>query len=888
MALQQDNKEDNKRVPKIIHQIWIDTKDEFNPEPSVPQKYEQFMSKWRQMHPDYEYKLWNGKTIKDYIDTHFKDVSVFFYNLPTWIYRCDLFRYLVLEREGGIYIDADMEPVKDISHLVAYITPGVHAAVLGYEKGNQHISNAIIASAPGSGLWVKFAQRCVDDVITLGVDKLIKTIEQEFVFQNWNTKDWHDTRLMQELFPFEDIVRNGCVGVLDTVGVYKLTDFLHSENAIGTDGRKPYIVEDSRVLYPWSLAMTSTERTASSLSDATIAIHHFSSSWFYTESQPYHHALSPGKGKEEGQSHGGNEGQSHGGNEGGAPAPAPNWIKEMTETAKVVRIVEPRRRADMYFYQGDVFTSNMTMWYNAQTDILYAAVKQHNQCFPLGSRGKTLFWTVIWEMCPQTYTIKRIVQFPPNGENCIKQAQGRQDPRIYVDTSASSSSPTAPYLLSNIHGDNELFQVRVQKLDPSFMIAKELQPSFLNMPHLNEMHQKNWCPFYHGKNKEVLFMVDVYPEMVISKLDSETGVCSVLYNHCTKNWIEPLLDEWCPEYKSKMGVHGATNLVHIPELKMFFGAIQLKNKQYIRYNQIWFAIKDSPPFTPVGCSRPFRLDTLVGLEDDWDVIFFPGLERIGNKLVGSFSQNDERMIMFEMPYNVTVMSQAIREYPYLPPQQRTEQILTYASSSGQKLLYRINGIKRVCFLGFNSKDIKKTFAVLNQNVNRTNQRNDLLVCEQPFDRNDTSLLKNFVSKNVLDKYSSREYFASLNMLLVNNPQKFVNSLFSLHEQQKLSNQRHSTNAARNKVFCFSISADNLTVQEIESLIVSRNDTAIVLLVHDPPKVSDYTTNVVTEWYNNIKIACFNKCKPLVHIKVNDDNMSSDGIFEAINNSYAID
>ena len=60
LAKQYKDREKNayqkKKIPKIIHQIWIGPK-------KMPIRYKIWMKSWREINPEYEYRFWTDKDI---------------------------------------------------------------------------------------------------------------------------------------------------------------------------------------------------------------------------------------------------------------------------------------------------------------------------------------------------------------------------------------------------------------------------------------------------------------------------------------------------------------------------------------------------------------------------------------------------------------------------------------------------------------------------------------------------------------------------------------------------------------------------------------------------------------------------------------------------------
>ena len=101
-------------IPKIIHQIWIGDQ-------PIPEKCKTFMQRVKVMHPDWEYKLWGNKEIFDelykndpFIQNYRKDIGTIF--KPAHV--ADRTRLLLLRDFGGVYIDADANPIKSFNNIL--------------------------------------------------------------------------------------------------------------------------------------------------------------------------------------------------------------------------------------------------------------------------------------------------------------------------------------------------------------------------------------------------------------------------------------------------------------------------------------------------------------------------------------------------------------------------------------------------------------------------------------------------------------------------------------------------------------------------------------------------------------------------------------------------
>ena len=143
---------------KIIHQIWFDkgilSKRNAKKAFEGLQKYRE---SWLIKNPDWKYICWNLQRCKDLVKNHYKQ-HLDMYNKYTWsIQRCDVVRYFILHRYGGLYADMDYycnkpwtEVIKEYSNNIYLVeTPNK------INKDEVHISNSLIFSTPRHYFWNK-------------------------------------------------------------------------------------------------------------------------------------------------------------------------------------------------------------------------------------------------------------------------------------------------------------------------------------------------------------------------------------------------------------------------------------------------------------------------------------------------------------------------------------------------------------------------------------------------------------------------------------------------------------------------------------------------------------------------------------------------------------
>ncbi|KAL7515526.1 hypothetical protein ACHAXN_013469 [Cyclotella atomus] len=132
------------RIPRICHQTWFE---DITLE-SYPQLY-RLQNTWRAS--GWEYRFYTDDTARKYIQENYplRFVTVFDSLVPG-AYKADFFRYLVLYKDGGIYVDVD---VMLNANLDSFITPDLAFfapmdAVGSYADEHFCVWNGLLGSAP--------------------------------------------------------------------------------------------------------------------------------------------------------------------------------------------------------------------------------------------------------------------------------------------------------------------------------------------------------------------------------------------------------------------------------------------------------------------------------------------------------------------------------------------------------------------------------------------------------------------------------------------------------------------------------------------------------------------------------------------------------------------
>lgn len=121
-------------IPKKIHYFWVGGS-------QMPEKNKACVESWKKFCPDYEIVEWNESNYDFSVCTYMAQA----YEAKLWGFVPDYARLDIIYREGGIYLDTDVELLRSLDALLSYKaflgfeSPGSVALGLGFgaEPGNE-------------------------------------------------------------------------------------------------------------------------------------------------------------------------------------------------------------------------------------------------------------------------------------------------------------------------------------------------------------------------------------------------------------------------------------------------------------------------------------------------------------------------------------------------------------------------------------------------------------------------------------------------------------------------------------------------------------------------------------------------------------------------------
>ena len=217
---------DNKSIPKVIHYCWFGK----NP---LPKDVKKCIKSWKKYCPEYEIKEWNENNF----DINFNEFVKKAYEQRCWAFVSDYARLKILYDNGGIYLDTDVELIKNMDFLLK------NKCYFGQQQKGRKVATGLgFASVKGH----KILRELMYDYETRTFDIVNK---DELACPNLNTK------------------------VLEKHG-YK-----YSAGVTILD-------DNETIIYPVEYFDPLSPGTSNTyLSDKTVSIHHYSATWTSQKNQ---------------------------------------------------------------------------------------------------------------------------------------------------------------------------------------------------------------------------------------------------------------------------------------------------------------------------------------------------------------------------------------------------------------------------------------------------------------------------------------------------------------------------------------------------------------------------------------------------------------------------
>jgi len=147
-------------IPKNIYQCWISSTKK------TPKCIEEAIEKLKLQNQEFKFHIYNDEMCRKFIKTNFNEDVLYAYNmLKPEAYKADLWRYCIMYKLGGVYIDCKyvMNGNNKIINLLdkEYFVRDVNALPRG---NGEYIQNSLLISKPKNKLYLNCINKIVEKV----------------------------------------------------------------------------------------------------------------------------------------------------------------------------------------------------------------------------------------------------------------------------------------------------------------------------------------------------------------------------------------------------------------------------------------------------------------------------------------------------------------------------------------------------------------------------------------------------------------------------------------------------------------------------------------------------------------------------------------------------
>jgi inositol phosphorylceramide mannosyltransferase catalytic subunit len=139
-------------IPKILHFVWLG-------EASLPKYAIKNIAAWKELHPQFTVRIWDERSLATDLPMH---NAAYASTLTDPRAKSDIVRIEALYRFGGVYLDVDVKPIRNISPLLDWDAGEKCFAVL---ESTDVVNNAVLGASPGN----TFFRRLLRDFEAWGV-----------------------------------------------------------------------------------------------------------------------------------------------------------------------------------------------------------------------------------------------------------------------------------------------------------------------------------------------------------------------------------------------------------------------------------------------------------------------------------------------------------------------------------------------------------------------------------------------------------------------------------------------------------------------------------------------------------------------------------------------
>jgi mannosyltransferase OCH1-like enzyme len=139
-------------IPRIIHRTWKDK--------DIPYDIfrKEWVESWEKYNPDWEFRFYTDDDIDRFMAEHYPQYVELLEGYDQKIKKVDAFRYFLLHRYGGMYVDLDFECYRPIDGL---FTEGINLYLQRNNPNIFRVTNSVMISSQGHAFWEHAIRRLV-------------------------------------------------------------------------------------------------------------------------------------------------------------------------------------------------------------------------------------------------------------------------------------------------------------------------------------------------------------------------------------------------------------------------------------------------------------------------------------------------------------------------------------------------------------------------------------------------------------------------------------------------------------------------------------------------------------------------------------------------------
>lgn len=189
---------------KIIHQIWFSGIQSKNKADISYKKLQKFRDSWTINNPEWFHIIWNNKMANDFIKLYFPRYLKLYRNFTYEIQRCDILRYFLLYKYGGIYADMDYYCNKSFDSILETYKNDIYLVQTPNNfMYNTYVSNSLMYSVPSHKFWLKLINNIKNNDISHYYTKHIIIMYSTGPAMLTNTFNEYKYRYNVKYFPYE-------------------------------------------------------------------------------------------------------------------------------------------------------------------------------------------------------------------------------------------------------------------------------------------------------------------------------------------------------------------------------------------------------------------------------------------------------------------------------------------------------------------------------------------------------------------------------------------------------------------------------------------------------------------------------------------------------------